>query len=246
MRRTLKVLSALMAYPTPSLQAAIPELRQALDAEGMLPAKQRDRLDRIMSEIESDDIYALQERYVLLFDRTKTLSLHLFEHIHGESRDRGQAMVDLASLYDRNGFAIATSELPDYIPLFLEFTSLLPIEDAQELIRDTSHILETIRLRLKKQKATYTSVFSAVMALSDAKVPAALAASLAAEPLDDPNDLAALDADWIDQEVRFGPDAACGKDELAMKLRAVRRPAPGVEIAAPRQPIITTNAATRI
>ena len=69
------------------------------------------------------DLYDLQERYVLLFDRTRSLSLHLFEHVHGESRDRGQAMVDLKALYERHGLHMSSSELPDHLPLFLEFLS---------------------------------------------------------------------------------------------------------------------------
>ena len=103
MRKTLKVLSAVLSYPTAELQAAIPEMRTVLDTEARLPRRNRDRLDRILDEIAAGDLYDLQERYVLLFDRTRSLSLHLFEHVHGESRDRGQAMVDLKALYERHG-----------------------------------------------------------------------------------------------------------------------------------------------
>jgi len=246
MKRTLKVLSALLAYPTADLQAAVPALRRAIDSDGLLAARHRDRLDRIFVDLEAGDLYDLQERYVLLFDRTRTLSLHLFEHVYGESRDRGQAMVDLGRIYERHGLESATSELPDYLPLFLEFLSLIPAGEAQDLIRETSAILETIRLRLKKRKVPYSSVFSAIMALADLPEHKAVAAAVAAEPADDPNDLAALDQAWLDEEVKFGPDALdCGKDDLAMKLRAARRPAPGVAIAAPRRPVITTNAAAR-
>ena len=101
MTQTLKVLSALLSYPTAELQAAVPEMRAALDAEARLPPKNRDRLERMLEELASGDLYDLQERYVLLFDRTRSLSLHLFEHVHGESRDRGQAMVDLKALYEQ-------------------------------------------------------------------------------------------------------------------------------------------------
>ena len=130
MRRTLKVLSALLSYPTAELQAAVPEMRAALDREARLPQRNRDRLDRILDEIATGDLYDLQERYVLLFDRTRSLSLHLFEHVHGESRDRGQAMVDLKSLYERHGLLMSSSELPDHLPLFLEFLSTIPEAEA--------------------------------------------------------------------------------------------------------------------
>src|SRR5215472_13954856 len=110
MRRTLKVLSALLTYPSAELQKAVPEMREALDGERAVPQRNRERLDRTLDEIASGDLFELQERYVLLFDRTRSLSLHLFEHVHGESRDRGQAMVDLKSLYERHGLAMNCGE----------------------------------------------------------------------------------------------------------------------------------------
>ena len=160
MRKTLKVLSALLTYPTAELQAAVPEMRTALDAGARLPQKNRDRLDRIIEEMAVGDLYDLQERYVLLFDRTRSLSLHLFEHVHGESRDRGQAMVDLKALYERHGLFMSSSELPDHLPLFLEFLSAIPESEACDLLGETSHVLEAIRQRLKKRKSAYSSIFS--------------------------------------------------------------------------------------
>jgi nitrate reductase delta subunit len=243
MRRTLKVLSALLSYPTAELKAAIPEIRAALDREACLPRKDRDRLDRILEEITTGDLYDLQERYVLLFDRTRSLSLHLFEHVHGESRDRGQAMVDLKALYETHGLLMSQSELPDHLPLFLEFLSQIPEAEARDLLEETSHVLEAIRLRLKKRKVAYASVFSCAQALAHAKPQTEVVAALMGEPDEDPNDLAALDAAWEDEEVTFGPGAAaaaqCGKDGLAAKLRAARRPAPDMPTPEPKRPVIT-------
>jgi nitrate reductase delta subunit len=243
MRRTLKVLSALLTYPTAELKAAIPEIRAALDRVGCLPQKNRDRLDRLLDEIASGDIYDLQERYVLLFDRTRSLSLHLFEHVHGESRDRGQAMVDLKALYERHGLFMNPSELPDHLPLFLEFLSEIPEAEARGLIEETSHVLEAIGLRLDKRKSSYSSVFSCAQALARAKPQADVVAALLDEADEDPNDLAALDAAWEDEEVTFGPGAAaaaqCGKDGLSAKLRAARRPAPDMPVPEPKRPVIT-------
>jgi nitrate reductase delta subunit len=271
MKRTLKVLSALLSYPTAEVQAAVPEMRAALDAEGVLPQKNRDRLDRLLEEIAVCDLYDLQERYVLLFDRTRSLSLNLFEHVHGESRDRGQAMVDLMALYQRHGLAPRANELPDHLPLFLEFLSEIPASEARGLIGETAHILEAIRQRLKKRKVPYSSVLSCAQALAAAtgdikrgarhseggREPGraggaevtSSAAALLSEPDENPEDLAALDAAWEDEEVTFGPGAAqaqCGKDGLISKLRAVRRPAPGMEPQRPRRPIVTYNGRIRI
>ena len=247
MKRTLKVLSALLSYPTAELQAAAHELRAALDAEARLPRKNRDRLDRLLEEIATRDLYDLQERYVLLFDRTRSLSLNMFEHVHGESRDRGQAMVDLGALYERHGLALSRSELPDHLPLFLEFLSEIPEAEARGLIAETAHILEAIRRRLKKRKVPYSSVYSCVQVLAETKPQSVVVEALLGERDDNPDDLAALDAAWEEEEVTFGPGAAaqCGKQDVVSKLRAVQRPAPGVEPPKPRRPIVTYNGRPR-
>lgn len=249
MRKTLKALSALLTYPTAELQAAIPELRAALDAEALLPPKYRGGLDPILDQIATGDLYDLQERYVLLFDRTRSLSLHLFEHVHGESRERGQAMVDLRALYERHGLTIKSSELPDYLPLFLEFLSQIPASEARNLLGETSHILEAIRLRLERRKVPYATVFSCAQILASAKPQADVVAALMDEPDEDPHDLAALDAAWEEDEVVFGPGAAatgqCGQDGLAAKLRAARRPAPGIPVPEAKQPIVTYRQSNR-
>ncbi|MGI9387858.1 MAG: nitrate reductase molybdenum cofactor assembly chaperone [Methyloligellaceae bacterium] len=229
MQKTLKVLSAILSYPTAELQAAVPEMRAALDAERALPTKDRDWLDRVLEEIATRDLFDLQERYVLLFDRTRSLSLQLFEHVHGESRDRGQAMVDLQQLYEKHGLFTSAKELPDYLPLFLEFLSTLPEKEARELLGEPLHIFEAIRLRLKKRKSAYASVFACLQVLARGKPSKSAVEGMMAAPDPDVHDLEALDAAWEEEEVRFGPDAAqCGVDNLAAKLRAGTRPAPGV------------------
>jgi nitrate reductase molybdenum cofactor assembly chaperone NarJ/NarW len=249
MRKTLKVLSALLTYPTAELQAAVPEMRAALNAENRLPQQNRDRIDRLLEELANGDLFDLQERYVLLFDRSRSLSLHLFEHVHGESRDRGQAMVDLMALYQKHGLVMTSSDLPDHLPLFLEFLSELPETEAQDLIEQTAHVLEALRLRLKKRKAAYASVFSCAQALAHAKPQDAVVTALLGEPDEDPNDLAALDAAWEEEEVVFGPGAAaasqCGRDGLAAKVRAARRPAPDMPPAMPKRPVITYRQSNR-
>ncbi len=121
MTPTFKALSALLTYPTEELVAAVPEIAAAIASDGMVSAKGRESLTVLFIDLQTLDLYELQERYVDLFDKTRKLSLHLFEHVHGESRDRGQAMVDLAMLYEKGGLMLAANELPDYLPLFLEY-----------------------------------------------------------------------------------------------------------------------------
>ena len=136
--KTLKVLSALISYPTVELTAAASELRGVLAVEGLLPKPIRADIEALIDDIAGADLLDAQERYILLFDRTRSLSLHLFEHVHGESRDRGQAMVELLKLYSAHGLELTAKELPDHLPVFLEFLSTLP--DAEASLGDTVEV----------------------------------------------------------------------------------------------------------
>lgn len=152
MNAVVKIVSLLLSYPTQELKEAMPAIRQALDADAGLDARMRDRLTRLADDIGRLDIYEAQERYVHLFDRTRSLSLHLFEHVYGESRDRGQAMVDLMEMYEAQGLEIDAKELPDYLPLFLEFVSMLPGAEARELLGQVAHIVSALKERLRKRR----------------------------------------------------------------------------------------------
>ena len=247
--KTLKVLSALLSYPTPELAAAAAEMKAVLEAERVLPPIHREAVASLIDDIAASDIMDAQERYILLFDRTRSLSLHLFEHVHGESRDRGQAMVDLLKIYEDAGFTPTASELPDYLPLFLEFASTRPPQDALDLVGEPGHVLAALAERLRKRASPYEAVFSALVALAKARLDEQALAALRSEPDPEPDDLEALDAAWEEEEVTFGPGsahAACGKDTLSAKLRQARRPAPGLEpvpMSGPRTVITTSRAA---
>jgi nitrate reductase delta subunit len=189
----------------------------------MLPPPALAALRPLLDRLAGEDIYEAQERYHMLFDRSRTLSLHLFEHIHGESRDRGQAMVDLLTLYQENGVTPGSDELPDFLPLFLEFLSLRPVTEAQALLREPAGILAAIAVRLQARDAPYAAAFQALLALTD-EAPAAVDPGEA----EDPNDLAALDAAWEEATVRFGPGEpgdGCSTARLSLRLRADQRDA---------------------
>jgi nitrate reductase delta subunit len=248
--RTLKALSALLTYPSEEMQAAAPELKSALAREGVLKRRDLAAVIDLIEDIAGRDLFDAQERYILLFDRTRSLSLHLFEHVHGESRDRGQAMVDLIKLYEDGGYSPTTTELPDFLPLFLEYAATRAPAEAIELIGQPGHVFAALRERLAKRKSPYEAVFAALVALSKAKLDEAALAALRDEPDPEPDDLEALDAAWEDEEVTFGPGAAksaCGVDSLASKLRQARRPAPGTEPAPGTGPrtVVTTSPAHR-
>jgi nitrate reductase delta subunit len=228
--KTLKALAALLSYPTAELVDALNEIDDVLDREGIVSVVERTELDRLVSELRTGDLYDLQERYGLLFDRTRALSLHLFEHVHGESRDRGQAMVDLLKLYEESGYTPTATELPDYLPLFLEYASTREPEEAIALIGQPANVVAALGERLAKRQSAYGAVMAALLALSKARLDPGTLAALRAEPDPEPDDLEALDAAWVDQEVTFGPGAAdggCAVDGLAGRLRAAMRPAEG-------------------
>ena len=230
MIRTLKVLSLLLAYPTGEIAEAAPSFSAVLDEEGLVPEGRRGPLRRLSSQLSGRRLYDLEERYVLLFDRTRSLSLHLFEHVHGESRDRGQAMVELKELYAANGLEMPANELPDHLPLFLEFLATRPLDEARGYLADVAHIVSALEERLRRRRSIYAGVFAGIGALAGAKADRQDVDELLERPDDDPGDLDALDRVWEEEPVTFGPGpnaaASCGPDRVAAQIRAGRRPPP--------------------
>lgn len=208
MAKTFKVLSLLLTYPEEEIQEAAEEMKQILAREKLVPANCLAGLNFLLEELAEGDLYDLQERYLLLFDRSRSLSLHLFEHIHGESRDRGQAMVDLAEHYAEHGLEPSAKELPDFLPLFLEFLSTRPLPEALELLEQPLHVIAALGERLRKRKSVYAWVMLALEGIATGKPSKAALDELLAAPDDDPADLEALDRAWEDEPVTFGPGAA--------------------------------------
>jgi nitrate reductase delta subunit len=227
MNRTFKALSALLTYPTAELQQACGEIGEAIEKEAALSSAVRNQLRKLVGELGTGDLYDLQERYVLLFDRTRTLSLHMFEHVHGESRDRGQAMIDLKAQFENHGLLMSAAELPDFVPLFLEYLSVLPARDACDTLGQPAHIFAAMAERLRKRESSHEAVFRALVALAAAKPKEDEVSALLTLPDPDASDLAALDAAWEAEAVTFGPGAADScKDGLMARVRGGMRPAP--------------------
>jgi len=229
--RTFKALSLLLSYPTVELQSAMPEINAALAGDPRVPETTQGGLVKLADWLASGDIYDVQESYVMLFDRSRTLSLNLFEHVHGESRDRGGAMVSLLETYRDGGFDPVTSELPDHLPVLLEFLSTRPFAEAQDILADAAHIFDAIRTRLDKRESNYGAVFAALMHLSGTTVDTAAVAEMLAQPDDDPTDLEALDAVWEETEVTFGPDPNAGCPQVRDMLAGMDMPGPQVAAA---------------
>ena len=200
-----KALGALLDYPQVELIEALPEIGAALDGEPALSAVTRAELSRLIGWLGSDELMDRQESWLALFDRSRARSLYLYEHVHGESRARGQAMASLKEMYRFHGLEVAKAELPDYLPLLCEFLSLIEPKVARSLLADAAHILEAVRRRLDERRSPYMAAFAALLELSTAAVDAAqVSAVLAAEPDTDPEDKAALDREWEEAMVTFG------------------------------------------
>ncbi|HZN24150.1 MAG TPA: nitrate reductase molybdenum cofactor assembly chaperone [Burkholderiales bacterium] len=206
MMKTYKVLSAVLEYPSEELIEALPELEAALEEEHLVRGENLERLRSLLAALAAEDLMTLQERYVDLFDRVRSVSLHLFEHVHGESRDRGQAMIDLRQQYERHGYTATSCELPDYLPAFLEFLSRLGDDAARELLSETTHVLESIGARLARRGSLYAAAFEALLAITGGAIPADLVRDEDIRKEDDP---ATLDAQW-QAEPAFGPTPSCG------------------------------------
>lgn len=224
MDRSLKALSLLLSYPTRELQAAMPEIGGVLASDTRLTAAARRALRPLMEELGGRDIYDLEERYVMLFDRSRTLSLNLFEHVHGESRDRGGAMVSLIETYRAAGYDPVTSELPDHLPVLLEFLATRPAAEARDILADAAHILEAIGARLVRRESPYDAAFAALLQLSGAQADKEVVAGLLEQPDDDPADLDALDQVWEESEVIFGPDPNAGCPQVRDMLARMDTP----------------------
>ena len=224
MDRTLKSLSLVLSYPTVELKQAMSEIGGTLAADTRLTAAMRRELRPIVGALSTRDIYELQEEYVMLFDRSRTLSLNLFEHIHGESRDRGGAMVSLVETYRDAGFDPISSELPDHLPVLLEYLSMCPEAEAREVLADSAHILETINLRLTRRESNYAAVLAALIQLSGAVADEGLVSEMMQAPEDDPTDLEALDEIWEESEVTFGPDPNAGCPQVRDMLSQMDTP----------------------
>ncbi len=205
-----RALGALLQYPSPGLAGAAGDIAALVDRERALSRSSRSAVSGLAARLAREDLLAAQEAYVGLFDRSRNLSLHLFEHIHGESRDRGQAMVNLAEHYRTKGYSIGANELPDYLPLFLEFLSLVEPREASDLIGDVVHILAAIRVRLERRGSDYAGVLRALEDLAARRPDRALVEGLLQHDKSPAEEAAEIDSEWEEAPAFDGaPDGGC-------------------------------------
>lgn len=193
MRLTLRALARLLAYPGAELRAQMPSLIDALRAEQVLPAERVAELQALVQQVCAMDPYEAEARYVETFDRGRQTSLHLFEHIHGDSRERGPALVDLTQTYEKAGLFLDAQELPDHLGVVLEFASTQPAPVAREFLAEMAHILNALFSALQAKARPYASVIAAVLEAAGEK---AQAVAITPEP--------ELDEAWAEPEAFDG------------------------------------------
>jgi len=163
---TLRVLAALLGYPQPALREHLYEVDALLAADGVLGARQRAGIAALVHHLQASDALAAETEYVELFDRGRATSLYLFEHVHGDSRDRGPAMIDLGETYARAGLLLVEDELPDYLPAVLEFVSTQPPREARSFLGEMAHLLDAVHAALVQRASPYAAVLAALLELA--------------------------------------------------------------------------------
>lgn len=200
-----RAMSALLSYPSEEMRKALPEITDVITASALVAARERRELLDFVTELGQGDLLEVEEQYVDLFDRGRALSLHLFEHLHGDSRDRGEAMVDLKAIYARAGFDLSTSELPDYLPVVLEYLSCRDLAEARAMLADCAHILATITSALIARQSRHAAVLQALLVIAgEARIDAAKIPP-AKESVE------TLDREWAEQPAFAGAPGPVGQ-----------------------------------
>jgi nitrate reductase delta subunit len=203
--KVIKLISVLLDYPQEDLWAHAKELHDAVDDPALSKAR-RAALHGFIDELMAIDPLEAQERWLGLFDRGRAMSLLLFEHIHGESRDRGQAMVDLLATYKKAGFELGAKQLPDYLPMVLEYLSLQPVSEVRDWLGHTAHILELLAARAQERQSAYAVLLEALVEIAKGRVDLdLLRRRVATEERDDTPE--AMDKVWEEEAIRFGVEA---------------------------------------
>ncbi|MBP6854188.1 MAG: nitrate reductase molybdenum cofactor assembly chaperone [Rhodoferax sp.] len=169
---TLRTLAALLAYPDAEMRAFLPQMGAVLNDEHVLGSERLAELDALIDHLVRGNGLAIEAAYVDLFDCGRATSLHLFEHVHGDSRERGPAMIDLAQTYEKAGLYLGEGQLPDYLPVVLEFVSTQPPAEAKAFLGEMAHIFNAIFGALRQRGTPYAGILGALLELAGEKVQA--------------------------------------------------------------------------
>lgn len=194
-----RALGALLGYPRSELRDALPEIADVVRKSTLIGSPDRTAVLGLIDLLGSADPLWVEERYVELFDRGRATSLHLFEHVHGDARDRGEAMVELKMIYERAGFCLTANELPDYLPVLLEYLSCRDLREAREMLSDCAHVLRATGEALLQRGSPYSAVFQTLLTIIGETGLDTKAVSPSVAETED------LDRDWFERPA-FAPE----------------------------------------
>lgn len=200
--RTIKALGALLHYPQEELIEALDDIQQIIDTEPLLRPEQRSALGGCLAAMREQTLLDLQEQYVQLFDTNPKLALYLFQHLYGDTPQRGPALADLIGMYRDHGWQPAANELPDYLPLFCEFAAQFPQPEARSLLGRALPVLELMAQRLEEEGSAYAAIFSALGSLAERNEDTVAIEKLLSARIRGGKDLS-LDEAWKEQPVTF-------------------------------------------
>jgi nitrate reductase delta subunit len=221
MNKRLAILSRLLRYPDAALRADLPDIAAAIPGAGFPPGLAA-RLARLPRRLAQGDGLDREEEYVRLFDRGRGTSLHLFEHVHGDTRNRGPAMIELAQVYEQAGYALDARELPDFLPLFLEFCAVAPDHVARNLLTQCAPILDALHARILGRGSTEARLYAVILAATLAEIGARPAQTPTPEQeRTDAEAFAELDAAYEAEPVAFGPESDPDKEGARAKVAAM-------------------------
>ena len=198
----LRAFSALLSYPRDELLQALPEIADVIRASPLVAPRERKSLLVLIDELARGELLEMEERYVELFDRGRATSLNLFEHLHGEGRERGDAMVELKRVYERTGFELSTCELPDHLPVVLEYLSCRDLAETKDMLSDCAHILKKLATALLARSSAYAAVPQALLVIAGEEIVDAASVPPARERPE------TLDRDWFEEPAFAGAPIA--------------------------------------
>lgn len=209
--RPLQALARLLDYPDAELQANVRELAAILGERSELTIDQAAEARTFCRQLGETQLLTVQAEHVETFDRGRKVSLHVFEHVYGESRDRGPAMVELSQAFQQHGLVLETGELPDYLPVLMEFCAQLPEADARAWLVEAGHVLQIVHVRLAERNSRFAVPLRLLMYLLDIEpYPERLTDMADKEKRDDT--ASAIDRVWDEAPVTFGPSESHTND----------------------------------
>ena len=146
------LLSKFLDYPSEALQSALPDIWVKLDD---MPDHERKHISNFLVHLHWEDLTDWQALYVRTFDMIPDNALYLTHHLFGDDKNRGPALIDLSEFYKDYGLELAANELPDFLPLMLEFAAQLEPSEAKMFFSKWTKVLAQLAMNLEKIESPY-------------------------------------------------------------------------------------------